>query len=109
MNIRIAAACILAGALVLPVTGYSADADSDRESPKAFVEDSIITTKIKAKLAEERIASAVQIKVDTDSHGVVTLSGTAKSQAEADRAAAIARNTEGVSAVESNIKIASRK
>ena len=109
MKIKIAAACFLAGALALPVAGYTADYDSDRSSPKAFVKDSVITTKIKAKLAEERLASAVQIKVDTDNKGVVTLSGTAKSREEADKAASIARSVEGVATVENNIKIASRK
>ena len=85
MKIKIAAACFLAGALALPVVGHTGDYDTDRDSPKAFVKDSIITTKIKAKLAEERITSAVQIKVDTDNKGVVTLSGTAKTQEEATR------------------------
>lgn len=109
MKIKIAAACFLTGALALPVVGHTGDYDSDRDSPKAFVKDSIITTKIKAKLAEERITSAVQIKVDTDNKGVVTLSGTAKTQEEADKAVSIARATEGVAAVESNIKVAARK
>jgi len=108
MKIKIAAACFLAGALALPVAGYTADADSDRSSPKAFVKDAVITTKIKAKLAEEKLASAVQIKVDTDNKGVVTLSGTARTQEEADKAVSIARNVEGVAAVENNIKVASR-
>jgi hyperosmotically inducible protein len=108
MKMKIAAACFLAGALALPVAGYSADSDADRSSPKAFVKDSIITTKIKAKLAEERLASAVQIKVDTDNKGVVVLSGTAKTQEEADKAVSIARNVQGVAAVENHIKVASR-
>lgn len=109
MKINIAAACFLAGALVLPVAGYTADYDTDRSSPKAFAKDSVITTKIKAKLAEEKLASAVQIKVDTDNKGVVTLSGSAKTQEEADKAASIARSVEGVAAVENKIKVATRK
>jgi len=108
MKIKIAAACFLAGALALPVAGYTADSDSDRSSPKAFVKDAVITTKIKAKLAEEKLASAVQIKVDTDNNGVVTLSGTARTQEEADKAVSIARNVEGVAAVENHIKVAAR-
>jgi hyperosmotically inducible periplasmic protein len=108
MKIKFAAACFLAGALVLPVAGHSADSDTVRSSPEAFVKDSIITAKIKAKLAEEKLASAVQIKVDTDNKGVVTLSGTAKTQEEADKAVAIARNVEGVATVENNIKVAAR-
>jgi hyperosmotically inducible protein len=106
MKINIAAACFLAGALVLPVAGYSADSDSDRMSAKAYVKDSVITTKVKAKLAAEKLSSAVHIKVDTDDKGVVVLSGTAKTQEEADKAETIARSIEGVAMVENKIKIA---
>jgi hyperosmotically inducible periplasmic protein len=109
MKIKIAAACFLAGALVLPVPGYTADSDTDRSSPKAYVKDSIITTKIKAKLAEEKLASTVQIKVETDDKGVVTLSGTAKTQEEADKAVSIARSVDGVATVENKIKLAASK
>jgi len=41
MNIKLAASCLMAGALLLPIAGYSAD--SDRSSPSAFVKDSVIT------------------------------------------------------------------
>ena len=109
MKIKTAAAGFLAGALALPVVGYTAGSDSDRSSPKDFVSDSIITTKIKVKLAEEKLANAVQIKVDTDNKGVVTLSGTAKTQEEADMAVSIARSVQGVATVENNIQVAARK
>ena len=110
MNIRLVASSLLAGALLLPIAGHAASgADSDRSSPKTFVKDSYITTKVKAKLAEEKLSSAVHIKVDTDNKGIVTLSGKAKSQDEAERAASIARGVEGVVAVENHIQIATRK
>ena len=110
MNIRLVASSLLAAALVLPVAGHAAgDSDSDRLSAKAYVKDSVITTKIKAKLAAEKLASAVQIKVDTDNKGVVTLSGKAKSQEEADKAESIARSVEGVVGVENHIQVAARK
>jgi len=109
MNTTITSSAVLIGALLLPVAGHAADSDSDRSSPKAFVKDSVITTKIKAKLAAEKIASAVHIKVDTDNNGVVTLSGKAKSREEADKAASIARDVEGVVAVENHIQVATRQ
>ena len=83
--------------------------NSDRSSPKAFVKDSVITTKIKAKLAGEKLASAAHTKVDTNKNGIVTLSGTAKTQEEADKAVSIARGVEGVVTVENNIKIAAHR
>ena len=109
MKIKIATICLLAGALALPVAGYTADRDSDRSMPKAFVKDSVITAKIKAKLAEEHLASLKRIRVDTDNKGVVTLSGTAKTRDEADKAESIARNVDGVVTVKNKIKVAMKK
>lgn len=109
MNRTFTTSAVLIGALLLPVAGYTADYDSDRSSPEAFVKDSVITAKIKARLAEEKLSSAVHIKVDTDKKGIVTLSGTAKSQDEVNRAISIARGVEGVAAVENNIQVAARR
>ncbi len=109
MNTKLVTTCIVAAALMLPIAGYTADSDTDRSSPKAFVKDSVITTKIKAKLAAEKLASAVHIKVDTDNKGAVTLSGKAKSQDEADKAVSIASSIDGVTSVENNIQIVARR
>lgn len=109
MKTKIAATCFLAGALALPVAAYPADSDSDRSSPQAFIKDSVVTTKIKAKLAAEKLASLKRVRVDTDDKGIVTLSGTVKTRHEADRAASIARNVEGVVAVENKLVVASRR
>ena len=81
------------------------DGDADRSHPKAFVKDSAITTKIKAKLAVDHITSLGRIKVDTDKDGVVWLSGTARTQEAVDQAIAIARGTEGVKRVHSDLTV----
>jgi hypothetical protein len=59
----------------------------------------------KAKLANEKMSSLVHLQVDTDSNGAVVLSGKVRTQEEADKAVAIARETEGVTSVKSNIHI----
>ncbi len=106
MKTKIVTTCFLLGMLTVPMAGYSADdADKDRSSPKAFVQDSVITTKIKAEMAKDKQVSAIHIKVDTDNSGVVQLSGKAKSRSEADKAVQIARNVKGVVAVEDHIQI----
>jgi hyperosmotically inducible protein len=111
MKAKLAISLVLAGSLLAPVAGYTSDYTGDGSSPdrtsaaKEFVKDSVITAKIKAKLAKEKDVSAMHIKVDTDKAGVVYLSGTAKSQAEADRAVALAREVEGVTSVESTIEV----
>ena len=109
MNTKLAACFLVAGTLMLPLAGYSADGDKDRSSPTAFVKDSVITTKIKAKLAEEKMSSLVKISVDTDAKGAVSLSGTAANQAAIDKAVALARGTEGVTSVKNDIKIKADK
>ena len=105
MNTKLAASCLVAGALMLPIAVYTADSDS----PKAFVKDSVITTKVKAELAEEKMSSLMRINVDTDNNGVVTLSGTAASQSAADKAASIAGAVKGVTSVENHIEISADK
>src|ERR1035437_10239412 len=105
MKIKLATACFVIGTLLGPVVAHAADSDSDRAHPMTFVKDSIITTKIKAKLAEKKISSLTRIKVDTDSKGVVVLGGRVRTQEQADKIVSIARETEGVTSVESNIQI----
>jgi hyperosmotically inducible protein len=77
----------------------SAPASKQGSSP-----DALITTKIKAEHAKDKDVSATRISVDTN-NGVVTLSGTAKSKAEADKAVQLARNVKDVKSVKNNIKI----
>jgi hyperosmotically inducible protein len=100
--------CLLVGALLLPVAGYSGgtkdSATSTTESAKEYLGDAAITTKIKAEFAKDKQVSATKIKVDTD-HGVVKLSGNATSREEADRAVAIAQGTKGVASVSNEIQV----
>lgn len=106
MKTKLVTSFFLIGTLLAPVAGYTADdSDMDRSHPKAFVKDSVITTKIKAKLAKESLASTAHIRVDSDSNGVVWLRGTAKTQADIDQAVTIAKDTEGVTSVKNHIKI----
>ncbi|MGA7949473.1 MAG: BON domain-containing protein [Thiobacillaceae bacterium] len=75
------------------------DREADRSHPMTFVKDSIITAKIKAKLAAEHPGSLAHISVDTDKDGNVRLSGTANTQEEINAAVDTARSTEGVKSV----------
>lgn len=104
MRNKYSATLIMVGALLAPVFVH-ADTDADRAHPKAFVKDSVITTKIKTKLAGEHFSSLAHISVDTDNAGVVYLSGTATTLEEANKAAAIAQGTEGVVSVKNEISV----
>ena len=105
MRIRTLTALAVAGALFVPLVAHAAETDSDRKHPVAFVKDSVITTKVKAKLAAEKLSSLAKVSVDTDRNGMVVLSGNARTQEAIDKAGSIARETEGVSSVQNNIKV----
>lgn len=66
--------------------------------------DASITAAIKMKMADDPVVGAFEIDVDT-SEGFVTLNGTVKSEAEADKAVEIAKSVEGVKSVQSNLVI----
>jgi hyperosmotically inducible protein len=105
MKIKLATTCFVIGTLLAPLAAYAEDTDTDRTHPMTYVKDSVITTKIKAKLADEKIRSLATIEVDTDSKGAVVLSGNVRTKEEADKAVSIARGTEGVTSVKSKLKI----
>src|ERR1035441_3791002 len=105
MKTKFVITCLICGMLVGSAVALAQDSDADRSHPKAFVKDSVITTKVKSKLAAEHIKSLGRIHVDTDENGVVWLRGTASTQEAADRAVAVARETEGVKDVRSHIKV----
>jgi hyperosmotically inducible protein len=68
------------------------------------IDDAAVTTSVKTKLLADSTVGGLKIDVDTK-EGVVTLTGNVKSQAEADAAVRIARETEGVKDVVSNLTI----
>jgi len=72
-----------------------------------FVKDSTITTEIKSKLAADHVTSLERIHVDTDKDGVVWLSRAASTRRAADKAGSIARDTEHVKDVHSDITVKS--
>jgi hyperosmotically inducible protein len=91
--------------MLAPIAAFAADSDADRKNPETFVKDSVITTKIKAQLAEKHLGSMNHISVDTDKNGIVWMSGTANTQEEVNQAITIAKNTEGVKSVHSELKV----
>ncbi len=69
------------------------------------IDDTIITTKIKAALAgDDNIKNSTDIAVETQ-EGEVQLSGHANDQAQMDRAVAVARGVEGVKNVVNKMSI----
>jgi hyperosmotically inducible protein len=80
-------------------------AKSATKSARENISDAALTAKIKSDFAKDKQVSALNINVDTDNKGVVTLRGNAKSKAEADKAVSLARATKGVTSVKNEIKV----
>ncbi len=93
------------GPMIALADDQGTDAQNLHQGTKVFVRDSVITTKVKARLAAEHITSLARIHVDTDADGVVYLSGTAQSQEAIDTAIKLARDTEHVRDVHADIAV----
>jgi hyperosmotically inducible protein len=104
MKQLILASMLAAGVALAPLV-YADDSGAAPDSSHHFVKDSVITTKVKSKLAEKHLTTLTRIKVDTDENGVVWLSGRAPNQDAVDLATEIAKGTEGVTAVHNGVAV----
>jgi osmotically-inducible protein OsmY len=69
-----------------------------REGTGEYVDDSVITTKVKTAFAEDPQVKATEVKVETFK-GTVQLSGFVDSKTSAERAVQLAREVKGVKSV----------
>lgn len=76
----------------------------EHKSTGEYIDDAAITTKVKSEMIADKEVSAHEIHVKTN-RGVVHLTGTVQSRAEANKAAAIARKVAGVRGVENDIEV----
>ena len=74
------------------------------DSTGQFVDDSVITTKVKAKILDDLAFKGFEVKVETFK-GVVQLSGFVSTQANIDRATGIASHVDGVVSVQNNMQL----
>lgn len=87
-------------AAVASFTGCASTATS--ESTGQYVDNSVITTKVKAELIKDETVKARDVKVESYK-GVVQLSGFVDTEVQKERAAAIAAGVSGVTAVTNNL------
>jgi hyperosmotically inducible protein len=71
-------------------------------------EDTLITTKVKTKLATDRVKNLVSVNVETKD-GVVHLKGTVPNEQAKAEAERLAKDTDGVVRVTNNIKVSPSK
>jgi osmotically-inducible protein OsmY len=88
--------------LMLIVSFEACDSTSKQESTGEYVDDSVITTKVKALLAADDFLKSFQISVETYK-GTVQLSGFVDSQKAVDKAVEIARSVKGVKSIKNDL------
>ena len=88
--------------LTLIATFAACAATRTHESTGEYIDDSIITTKVKSLLATDDFLKSFQINVETYK-GTVQLSGFANSQKAVDKAGEIVMSVNGVKSIKNNL------
>ena len=88
--------------LMLLATFVACASTPKQESAGEYVDDSVITTKVKSLIAADDFLKSFQISVETYK-GTVQLSGFVNSQQAIDKAVQIARGVKGVTSVKNNL------
>lgn len=86
------------------LTAVGCASTSKSEGTGEYVDDVMITTKVKAAILGESTLKSAEINVETYK-GVVQLSGFVSSQAAASKAVDLARAVKGVSSVKNDMRI----
>ena len=102
MNMRTLLAATVTALALVTMTGCAVT--RGQETIGAYVDDSAITARIKARFVENQQVDAAAISVET-LNGTVMLSGFAKNATERTMAGDIARGVSGVKAVKNEIAV----
>jgi len=77
---------------------------SKKEGTGEYIDDSVITTKVKAAIFQEPTLKSAEINVETYK-GVVQLSGFVSSAAAGNKAVEVARSVKGVTSVKNDMRV----
>jgi osmotically-inducible protein OsmY len=95
------------GILVLTIvlaSAWGCASTAKKEGTGEYVDDSVITTKVKTAIFNDSALKVNEINVETFK-GVVQLSGFVRSQADIDKAVEVARGVAGVKSVKNDMRI----
>lgn len=103
---KIVAAAAIGASMVFGTAAMAATQTTtdSKQSVGEYTSDAVITTKVKAAIVAEKNLSALDVAAETN-NGVVTLTGTVATAAQADDAARVTRGVEGVKQVENKVKV----
>ena len=97
---------ILTAAMFATLLGCAST--TKHEGTGEYIDDSVITTKVKAAVLNEPTLKVAEINVETFK-GVVQLSGFVKDAADVSKAAEVARNVKGVTSVKNSLIVKGRQ
>jgi osmotically-inducible protein OsmY len=89
---------------VMLVSFMGCASTSKQEGTGEYVDDAVITTKVKAAIFKEDTLKSAEINVETFK-GVVQLSGFVSSKADIDKAVSLARSVKGVASVKNDMRV----
>lgn len=96
-------ATLIVSALFLVMTMGCA-ATSKHESTGEYIDDSVITTSVKAEILDDKDLKVMEINVETYK-GVVQLSGFVNSESDIKKAAKLAGKVNGVKSVKNDMRV----
>jgi osmotically-inducible protein OsmY len=85
-------------------TDKAGTSESSKESAGEYLDDSVITTRVKTAVFNEPTLKSSEINVETFK-GVVQLSGFVSLQADINKAVEIARSVKGVTSVQNDMQL----
>ncbi len=104
-KITVLAAALLAAGSLLVLSGTTGCSSSPtKASTGEYIDDSVITTRVKTALLKDDVTPGTAIKVDTFK-GVVQLSGFVDTVVQKERAATVAGGVPGVTGIVNNITV----
>ncbi len=93
--------------VILFATLLGCASTSKQEGTGEYIDDSVITTKVKAAVFQEPTLKSAEINVETFK-GSVQLSGFVNSAADINKAVEVARSVKGVTSVKNDMRVKGR-
>ncbi|MBU0909622.1 MAG: BON domain-containing protein [Proteobacteria bacterium] len=94
--------------VILLVSFLGCASTAKQEGTGEYIDDSVITTKVKAEILKDETLKSSEINVETFK-GVVQLSGFVNSQADINRAVEVASSVKGVTSVKNDMRVKGKR
>jgi len=94
--------------VILLVSFLGCAPTAKQEGTGEYIDDSVITIKVKAEILKDDTLKSSEINVETFK-GVVQLSGFVSSPADIDKAVEVARSVKGVTSVKNDMSVKSKR